>query len=646
MDEVNNKYSVEQAFILIQEKAEAKLKYFKDNLKPKIYIGKATCGLAAGALETEKAFEESLKENNIEALIKSVGCIGHCYAEPVVIINYPESGFPPILYHNVTPGKAKMLIKSFLQDGDPLFEHMLGAMEQNEMIPHIMDYPRFKKEERLIMAECGLIDPDDIFEYIFSGGYTALVKAIKTDRQKIIEEVFSSGLRGRGGAGFLTGAKWRLAQKKGAPDKVVICNADEGDPGAYMDRTILESNPHQLLEGMAICAYGIGAEKAIVYVRAEYPLAVEKITRAIEQAESLNLLGKNILESPFNLDVSVFKGSGAFVCGEETALIQSIEGKRGMPISRPPYPAERGLWGVPTVINNVKTFSIIPLIIKNGSDWFRKIGTENSPGTAIFSVVGNVLHAGLVEIPMGVTLKELIFDICGGIPDKKKFKAVQIGGPSGGCLSEDFLDTPIDFDSLIEAGAMMGSGGMVVMDEDTCMVNVARYFLDFIQKESCGKCTFCRIGSYQLLKILDRLTKGEGKEGDLEQLEIISEDMRKGSLCGLGKTAPNPVLTSLKYFRSEYEAHLKEKRCPAGMCRELTAFYIDLKKCSRGCDACVGSCPVEAIFTTKERKKGIDQSMCVKCGECLVACPDEYNAVIKVSPPEKAPIIERPGDQG
>jgi NADH-quinone oxidoreductase subunit F len=379
-----------------------------------------------------------------------------------------------------------------------------------------------------------------------------------------------------------------------------------------------------------------------MYVRAEYPLAVKMVSGAIHEARELGLLGKNVLGSPFDLDIDVFQGSGAFVCGEESALIQSIEGKRGMPKHRPPYPARKGLHGRPTVVNNVKTLAAIPPILNQGAPWYRAMGTQNSAGTAIFSVVGEVVHPGLVEIPMGVHLRTLIFDICGGIPNKKNFKAVQIGGPSGGCLPAEYLDTPIDFDSLTEAGAMMGSGGMVVMDEATCMVDVARYFLDFTQKESCGKCTFCRIGTYHMLKILDRLTEGQGREGDIEQLEILSQDIKKGSLCGLGKTAPNPVLTSLKYFHDEYLAHIHEKRCPAGMCRALTAFYIDLDKCARGCDACVGSCPVEAIFTTKNRKKGIDQTLCVKCGECVVACPSEYNAVKRVSPPDLAPIVERP----
>jgi NADH-quinone oxidoreductase subunit F len=632
----------DQLFSAIYEEAKRRRNAFKEADIPKIHIGMATCGIASGAIETKNAFETVLAERKIEARIHTVGCIGHCYAEPVVIIDNP--GFPPIFYHQVTPGKAKMLVKYFLEKGDPLFEHLLGAMEENDLIPAVTDFPRFSQEKRVVMEKCGLIDPEDIYDYIAEGGYLTLVKALKLPPEDIITEVKNAGLRGRGGAGFPTGKKWELARTAKGQQKIVICNADEGDPGAYMDRTILESNPHLVLEGMTICAYAVGARKAVVYVRAEYPLAVKMVAKAIKQAKDLGLLGKRILGSSFDLEIELFRGSGAFVCGEETALIQSIEGNRGMPIHRPPYPVQNGLEGQPTVINNVKTLASIPHILDKGATLYRETGTEKSPGTAIFSVVGDVVHPGLVEIPMGVSLRTLIFDICGGIPNKKDFKAVQIGGPSGGCLPADFLDTPIDFDSLTQAGAMMGSGGMVVMDEDTCMVDVPRYFLDFTQNESCGKCTFCRIGTRHLLNILKRITRGEGHEDDLEQLEHLSEEIKKGSLCGLGKTAPNPIITSLMYFYDEYEAHIKEKRCPAGMCRPLTAYYIDLDKCARGCDACVGSCPVEAIFTTSNRKKGVDQSLCVKCGECVVACPPEYNAVMKVSPPDLAPIVERPVD--
>ena len=639
MDQPNWK-DLDQAFSAIHEEAEKRRRVFTEDPAPKIHIGMATCGIASGALETKSAFEEALAERNIGARIHTVGCIGHCYAEPVVIIENP--GFPAIMYHQVTPGKARMFVKSFLEKGDPLFEYLMGAMVENDMIPQVWDFPRFSMEKRLVMENCGRVDPEDIQDYVANGGYGALVKALKSSPEAIIAEIKEAGLRGRGGAGFPTGIKWELAAKSEGKEKTIICNADEGDPGAYMDRTILESNPHQVLEGIAICAHAVGARKAIVYVRAEYPLAVKMVTRAIDQAEEIGLLGENILGNAFDLSVEVFQGSGAFVCGEETALIQSIQGNRGMPTYRPPFPVQKGLWSQSTVINNVKTFATVPVLMTQGAGQYREIGTEKSPGTAIFSVVGNVLHAGLVEIPMGVDLRTLIFDICGGVPNKKAFKAVQIGGPSGGCLPADFLDTPIDFDSLTEAGAMMGSGGMVVMDEDTCMVDVARYFLDFTQKESCGKCTFCRIGTHHLLEILVRITKGEGREGDLEILEALSEDIKTGSLCGLGKTAPNPVLTSLRYFREEYEAHINEKRCPAKMCRVLTAYYIDLEKCARGCDACVGCCPVEAIFTTRNRKKGVDQTLCVKCGECVTACPSEYDAVRKVSPPDLAPIVERP----
>lgn len=640
-----NKKNPDQIFGDICREAETRRKAFSEDPLPKITIGMATCGIASGAMDTKLAFEEAIAQRGIEAHIRSVGCIGHCYAEPVVIIDHPESGFPPILYHQVTPGKAKMLVKSFLEEGDPLLEHILGAMVENDLIPQVMDFPRFNLETRVVMEKCGRLDPEDIYDYIAEGGYSSLIKALQLSPDNILKEISDSGLRGRGGAGFPAGKKWGFARDAEGEEKIVICNADEGDPGAYMDRTILESNPHQVLEGMAICAYAIGAHKAVVYVRAEYPLAVKTVANAIDQARELGLLGGSIVGSSFDLEISLFQGSGAFVCGEETALIQSMEGNRGMPRHRPPYPVQNGLGGRPTVINNVKTMASVPPVLGRGAAWYRGIGTKKSPGTAIFSVVGDVMHAGLVEIPMGVSLKTLIFDTCGGIPNKKAFKAVQIGGPSGGCLPPDFLDTHIDFDSLSEAGAMMGSGGMVVMDEGSCMVNIARYFLDFTQKESCGKCTFCRIGTKHLLYILDRITKGEGRDGDLEQLESLSADIKAGSLCGLGKTAPNPVLTSLRYFRDEYKAHIYEKRCPACMCRDLTAFYIDLDKCARGCDACVGSCPVDAIFTTSNRKKGVDQGLCVKCGECEVACPPEYNAVVRVSPPDRAPIIERPDGQ-
>jgi len=626
----------------LKAEAEKRKQAFDENPAPKVHIGMATCGIAAGALETKAAFEAGLAERGISAAIHTLGCRGHCYAEPVVVIDHPDSGFPPILYPEVHSGKAAMLVKLYLEQGDPRLEHILGATVENELIPSIMEFPRFNREKRVVMEKCGLIDPEDIYEFIAHGGYAALSHALKLSQETLLHTIQQSGLRGRGGAGFPTGRKWEAARNAPGEEKIVICNADEGDPGAYMDRTLLESNPHQVLEGMLICALAVGACRGMIYVRAEYPLAVRTLRHAVDQAHELRLLGKEILGTPFSFDMEIFEGSGAFVCGEETALIRSIEGHRGMPRQRPPYPVTSGLYGKPTVINNVKTFATVPSIIEHGVDWFRSIGTEQSPGTAIFSIVGDVIHPGLVEIPMGVSLRTLIFDICGGIPNKKKFKAVQIGGPSGGCLSEAFLDTPIDFDTLAQAGAMMGSGGMVVMDEDTCMVDVSRYFLDFIQKESCGKCTFCRIGTHHLLTALEQLTEGKGDTIDVQALKDLSEDIRTGALCALGKTAPNPVLTSLKYFSEDYAAHIHEKRCPGMTCRPLIAFYIDLEKCARGCDVCEGCCPVDAVFTTPNRKKGIDQSLCVKCGECMTACPPEYRAVLRVSPPHLAPVIERP----
>jgi len=458
--------------------------------------------------------------------------------------------------------------------------------------------------------------------------------------REILEEIKQSGLRGRGGAGFPTWQKWEICGNSRGRPKYVICNGDEGDPGAFMDRAILESDPHPVIEGMVIAAYAVGARYGYIYVRAEYPLAVHRVKIALQQARRLGLLGKNILGSNFNFDIKLFQGSGAFVCGEETALIASLEGKQGLPQHRPPFPAISGLNGKPTLIDNVKTLAYVPRILRNGSAWFSSIGTEESKGTAVFALAGKVINTGLTEVPMGTTLRQIVFDVGGGIPNGKRFKAVQIGGPSGGCLPESALDLPIDFDSLKEVGAMMGSGGMVVLDEDDCMVEVARYFLEFTQRESCGKCTMCRLGTKQMLQILDDITKGRGHAEDIDTLYEMAEDIKAGSLCGLGKTAPNPVLTTLRYFRDEYEAHIKEGRCPALMCHDLIAYYILPEKCERSCDACVGSCTVEAISSNKKGIKVIDQEKCVKCNTCREACPPQYDAVIKLSPPELVPAAK------
>jgi NADH-quinone oxidoreductase subunit F len=635
-------------FERIRDQAEGEWSALKDPKEPVIWIGTATCGRAAGALNTLQTIEEELGKLNIKARVIEVGCMGHCYAEPMVTILKP--GYPPICYGYVTPGVASSLVKNFLGGDDPCFEFLLGALEENPSIPAVFDLPRFKHESRSLLRNCGYINPEDILQYIANGGYRGLVRALQLSPGEVITEVKRAGLRGRGGAGFPTGRKWELCREAPGETRYIIGNADEGDPGAFMDRGILESDPHSVIEGMIIGGYAVGAPEGYIYVRAEYPLAVKRLQCALEQAEESGFLGNNILGSGFDFHLELMQGASAFVCGEETALIASIEGKRGMPAPRPPYPAISGLFGQPTSINNVKSFASASLILAQGAEAYAGIGTEESKGTAVFALAGKVVNTGLVEVPMGTTLRELIFEVGGGIPKKRGFKAVQIGGPSGGCLPESKLDTPVDFASLTEAGAMMGSGGMVVLDEDNCMVDTARFFLEFTQKESCGKCTFCRLGTKQMLDILEGICKGEGKLEDIDLLVELGEDIKAGSLCNLGKTAPNPILTTIRYFREEYEAHIIEKRCPARVCKELTAYYILPDKCERSCDACVGSCPTEAIFTGKKRIKVIDQSKCVKCGSCVDACPPQYDAVVRISPvselpPSEAPPGEKPPDK-
>ena len=636
---VNAGQRIPKIFEEIKAHAVSEWEALKQSQEPRILIGTATCGKAAGALDVLQTINDELAQQNIKARVMQVGCMGHCYAEPMVIIAKP--GWPPICYGYVTPGIASRLVQDFLLGDDPCLEFMLGAMEENELVPTIFDQPRFKYETRLVLKNCGFIDPEDINQYIANGGYSGLVKALGMTPQEVTEEVKQSGLRGRGGAGFPTGQKWQICHQAPGNPKYVICNGDEGDPGAFMDRAILESDPQSVIEGMIIAAYAIGASQGYIYVRMEYPLAVERTHIALKQAEGLGLLGDNILGSDFSFRIEVMRGSGAFVCGEETAMIRSIEGKRGMPRHRPPFPATHGLWGKPTLINNVKTLASVAQIIERGAQWFASIGSDGSKGTAVFALAGKVLNTGLVEVPMGTSLRQLIFDVGGGIPKNRRFKAVQIGGPSGGCLPESLLDTPIDFSSLTEAGAMMGSGGMVVLDEDNCMVDAALYFLDFTRKESCGKCTMCRLGTKQMLDMLEDFTQGKGKIEDIDLLLELGQDIKKGSLCGLGKTAPNPILTTIRYFRDEYEAHILEQRCPALTCEELIAYYILPEKCERSCDACVGSCAVEAIYTGKRRIKVIDQEKCVKCGTCVDACPPQYDAIIKLSPKSLVPPTKK-----
>jgi NADH-quinone oxidoreductase subunit F len=604
--------------------------------KAVVMVGAATCGRAAGALEVLRAFKNELKKHNLDCPVLEVGCMGHCYAEPIVVISKP--GYPPIVYRQVNPVIAQRLVREFILGDNPCLEFVLGALGKSELVPSLDDFPRAKFEQKVILKNCGFIDPENIEHYIASGGYMALNKVLRMSPEAIIAEVNRSGLRGRGGAGFSAGEKWAICRNALGKPKYLICNGDEGDPGAFMDRAILESDPHSVIEGMSIAAHAVGARYGYIYVRAEYPLAVHRVRIALRQARKLHLLGRNILGTNFSFDIKLFQGSGAFVCGEESALIASLEGEAGTPNHRPPYPATSGLYGQPTVINNVKTLAFVRHIIGKGAKWFSGIGTKGTKGTAVFALAGKVVNTGLAEVPMGTTLRQLIFDVGSGIPKGKTFKAVQIGGPSGGCLPQSALDLPIDFDSLTGAGAMMGSGGMIVLDEDDCMVEIARYFLEFTQRESCGKCTFCRLGTKQMLGVLDDITRGKGNIKELDTLIELAEDVRAGSLCGLGRTAPNPILSTLRYFRDEYEAHIKEGRCPALMCRELIAYYIVPEKCERSCDACVGTCTVEAISShPTKRYKIIDQEKCVKCGTCLTSCPPQYSAVIKLSPPSLVP---------
>jgi NADH-quinone oxidoreductase subunit F len=606
-----------------------------------ITIGTATCGRAAGAMDVVDAFNKELTRQGLAVPIIQVGCTGLCYADPFVSIFKPDS--LRVAYANVTPEIVPRLVEGYVAGDDPCLELALGTLEGGggETIS-IPELPRFERELRLILRHCGYIDPANINHYVANGGYRGLEKALKMSPEEIIEELKKSGLRGRGGAGFPTYRKWQLCRKARSAPKYVICNADEGDPGAFMDRVVLESDPHEVIEGMIIAGYAIGAENGYVYVRAEYPLAIERIQVALRQAEELRLLGKNILGSDFGFDIEIAAGAGAFVSGEETALMAAVEGRMSTPRPRPPYPAESGLWSRPTLLNNVKTFANVPLIIERGGSWFASIGTQGSKGTAMFTLAGKVVNSGLAEVPMGTTLRELVYDIGGGVAKGKRFKAVQIGGPSGGCLPETLLDTPIDYDSLREAGSMMGSGGMIVMDEDNCMVDAARFFLDFSTRESCGKCTMCRLGTLQMLRILEDITTGKGKAEDVDLLLALAEDVKVGSLCGLGKTAPNPVLTTLRYFRDEYGAHILEKRCPARVCPELTVYYILPDKCDRACEHCILTCPTEAVKGEKGEIKIIDQEKCSKCGTCLEVCPPEYNAVVKLSPVSSLPSSKLP----
>ena len=618
---------------MILEEIYKKARAEWESLQSSVYIAisAATCGRAAGALNVIESFGKELLSRNLKAPVIQVGCMGLCYADPLVIISKP--GSLRIAYANVTPEVVPRLVDSYVIGEEPCLDLALGIVEGDcdEMV-YIPELPRFEHERRIVLRRCGYIDPENIAHYIANGGYRALEKVFRMSPEEVIEEIRRSGLRGRGGAGFPTYHKWQLCHDAGNKPKYVICNGDEGDPGAFMDRVILESDPHEVIEGMIIAGYAVGAEQGYIYVRAEYPLAIERVRIALNQAKKWGFLGSDILGSGFGFDIEIAAGAGAFVSGEATALVAAIEGRRSEPRVRPPRLTEAGLWNKPTLLNNVKTFAYVPAIIDRGADWFASIGTPGSKGTAVFTLAGKVSNVGLAEVPMGTTLRELIYDIGGGIVRSKQFKAVQIGGPSGGCLPASLLDIPIDYDSLRQAGSMMGSGGLIVMDEDNCMVDAARFFLDFSTKESCGKCTMCRLGTLQMLHILEDICTGRADITDLDLLLALAEDVKAGSLCGLGRTAPNPVLTTLRYFRDEYEAHILEKRCPARICPELIAYYIIPEKCERACEHCVLACPTKAITGGKGEVKVIDQTKCSKCGTCLEVCPPEYNAVAKVSP--------------
>ncbi|GAB4373356.1 MAG: NADH-quinone oxidoreductase subunit NuoF [Calditrichia bacterium] len=607
-------------FAEIYSRARKSWTRLQESKVPLIYVGSATCGQAAGALELIPAIRETLQELNLKAKIIQVGCIGPCYLEPLMDIQKP--GEPRLCYGGVTPEKARRIIRSYLLEDNPLPHLAVGHFGENGQaslngIPHFFELPMLKPQVRLVLRNCGFIDPENIDHYIAREGYQGLQKAFEMGPEAVIETVKEAGLRGRGGAGFPTFKKWEICRQAPGKEKYIICNFSEGDPGAFMNRSLAEGDPHCILEGLLIAGYAIGANHGYIYVNSDYRLAIRRLRRAYEQMTEYGLMGKNILDSGFDFDLTIKEGAGAFVCGEETALIGAVEGRRGMPRSRPPFPAVSGLFGKPTIINNVETLGTLPNILRNGAAWYRQFGVKSNYGTKTFSLVGSVRRGGLIEVPLGIKLRRIIQDIGGG--SWKRFKAVQTGGPSGGCLSEEFLDIPVEYEAMAAAGSIMGSGGMIVIDEDTCVVDLALYFLNFTQKESCGKCVPCRVGTWQMVNILQRICRGEARSEDISHLQNLAETVQRASLCGLGQTAPNPVLTTLRYFRSEYLSHVKEKYCQAAVCKDLTEYFIDPDRCN-GCQLCVEICPTNAISGAKSEPHQIDLYRCIKCRACYEVC--------------------------